>query len=255
MTEDRQPEIQDIEDQLEEDAEDSSDLEERLEEAERERDQFRTLALRYKADLENYKKRAASELNETRERANAQLLLKLIGLSDDFNRALDYIPEDTSGDGWVEGLRLTQRSIENVMQTEGLSRIEAAIGQPFDVYEHEAVFFEPTNEVDEGTVVPRREKRIQTQESCASRRAGQRGPGHTATGKYRNRNTRPGGSIDAQYTWNRPRHDQLVHGRHRGRRTPGYRKLGGRTHDAVHGGHKPTIQRTLPSAPPPSDRQ
>ena len=39
------------------------------------------------------------------------------------------------------------------MQTEGLSRIEAAIGQPFDVYEHEAVFFEPTDEVDEGTVV------------------------------------------------------------------------------------------------------
>ena len=153
MTEDRQPDIQDIEAQLEEDAEDSPDLEERLEEAERERDQFRTLALRYKADLENYKKRAASELDETRERANAQLLLKLIGLSDDFNRALDYIPEDASGDGWVEGLRLTQRSIENVMQTEGLSRIEAAIGQPFDVYEHEAVFFEPTDEVDEGTVV------------------------------------------------------------------------------------------------------
>ena len=153
MTEDRQPEIQDIADQIEEDVEASSDLEERLEEAERERDQFRTLALRYKADLENYKKRAASELDEIRERANAQLLLKLIGLSDDFNRALDYIPEDTSDDGWVEGLRLTQRSIENVMQTEGLSRIEAAIGQPFDVYEHEAVFFEPTDEVDEGTVV------------------------------------------------------------------------------------------------------
>ena len=152
MTEDKQPDIQDIEEQIEE-AATAPDLEERLEEAERERDQFRTLALRYKADLENYKKRAASELDETRERANAQLLLKLIGLSDDFNRALDYIPEDASGDGWVEGLRLTQRSIENVMQTEGLSRIEAAIGQPFDVYEHEAVFFEPTNEVDEGTVV------------------------------------------------------------------------------------------------------
>ena len=153
MTEDRQPDIQDIEDQFEGSPEDSPDLQERLEEAERERDQFRTLALRYKADLENYKKRAASELDETRERANAQLLLKLIGVADDFNRALDYIPEDASGDGWVEGLRLTQRSIENVMQTEGLSRIEAAIGHPFDVYEHEAVFFEPTDEVDEGTVV------------------------------------------------------------------------------------------------------
>ncbi len=153
MTEDRQPDIQGLEEQIEEAAGDTSDLGERLEEAERERDQFRTLALRYKADLENYKKRAASEMIETRERANAQLLLKLIGVADDFNRALDYIPKDASDAGWVEGLRLTQRSIENAMQTEGLSRIEAAIGQPFDVYEHEAVFFEPTDEVDEGTVV------------------------------------------------------------------------------------------------------
>ena len=153
MTEDRQPDIQDLEEQFQDGPDDASDLEERLEEAERERDQFRTMALRYKADLENYKKRAASEMDETRERANAQLLLKLIGVSDDFNRALDYVPEDSSDAGWVEGLRLTRRSIENAMQTEGLSRIEAAIGQPFDVYEHEAVFFEPTNEVAEGTVV------------------------------------------------------------------------------------------------------
>ena len=153
MTEDRQPDIQDLEEQFTENADDASDLQERLEEAERERDQFRTMALRYKADLENYKKRAASEMDETRERANAQLLLKLIGVSDDFNRALDYVPDDSSDTGWVEGLRLTQRGIENAMQTEGLSRIEAAIGQPFDVYEHEAVFFEPTNEVAEGTVV------------------------------------------------------------------------------------------------------
>ena len=153
MAEDKQPDIQDIVNQTEDHAAGAPKLQERLDEAERERDQFRTLALRYKADLENYKKRAASELDETRERANAQLLLKLIGIADDFNRALDYIPKDTSDASWVEGLRLTQRSVENVMQTEGLSRIEAAIGQPFDVYEHEAVFFEPTDEVEEGTVV------------------------------------------------------------------------------------------------------
>ena len=153
MTEDRQPDIQDMADQIAEEADQSPDPQERLDEAERERDQFRNLALRYKADLENYKKRAASELDETRERANERLLLKLIGVADDFNRALDYIPEDASDAGWAEGLRLTRRGIENAMQTEGLTRIEAAIGQPFDVYEHEAVFFEPTNEVDEGSVV------------------------------------------------------------------------------------------------------
>ncbi len=155
MTEERQSEIQDTQEliEVEEFEGGDSDLRERLEEAERERDQSKTLALRYAADLENYKKRAARELEETRERANAQLLLKLIGVADDFNRALDYIPEDDSDAGWAEGLRITQRGIENVMQSEGLSRIEAAIGQPFDVNEHEAVFFEPTDEVEEGTVV------------------------------------------------------------------------------------------------------
>ena len=153
MTEERQPEIQDTEELIEGSDGGGSDLQERLDEAERERDQFKKLALRYAADLENYKKRAAGELEETRERANERLLLRLAGVADDFNRALDYIPEDDSDAGWAEGLRITQRSIENVMQNEGLARIEAAIGQPLDVSEHEAVFFEPTNEVEEGTVV------------------------------------------------------------------------------------------------------
>ena len=153
MTEENHPDIKNIEAQIENADSDTPDLEERLEETERERDQFRALAQRYAADLENYKKRAANELDETRERANERLLLKLISVADDFNRALNYIPEDNSDAGWIEGLRITQRNIENVMQNEGLSRIEAAIGQPFDVSEHEAVFFEPTSEVDEGTVV------------------------------------------------------------------------------------------------------
>ena len=154
MTEDRQfDESRTIKDQIDAGFEEGDDLEARLEEAEREKDQFKSMALRYRADLENYKKRAAQELAETRERANAQLLLKLIVVADDFSRAVNHLPEDAIDVSWLEGVQLVQRSMENVLKTEGLSRIEAAIGQPFDVYEHEAVFFEPTNDVDEGSVV------------------------------------------------------------------------------------------------------
>ena len=154
MTEDTQPE-----DILESDALDDGEpdeearLREVLEETEREREQFKALALRYRADLENYKKRSAQDMEDVRERANSQLLMKLIGVADDFNRALDHIPADSAANDWVEGLRHIERSVQNVMDSEGLSRIEAVIGQPFDVYEHEAVFFEQTDEVAEGAVV------------------------------------------------------------------------------------------------------
>ena len=127
-------------------------LQARLDEAEREKDQFRSMALRYRADLENYKKRANQELADTRERANAQLLLKLVGVADDFTRAVNFLPEDAVDGSWYEGVQLVQRSLENMLQSEGVSRIEAAIGQPFDVSQHEAVFFEPTDEVSEGAV-------------------------------------------------------------------------------------------------------
>ena len=154
MTDDQQDDdIQAIEAQMETELDETEQLQAQLEEAERERDQFKSMALRYKADLDNYKKRAAQEAEESRDRVAAQLLLKLVTVADDFNRAVNYLPEDAVDPSWFEGIQLVQRSMENTLQSEGLSRIEAAIGQPFDVYEHEAVFFEPTDEVEEGAVV------------------------------------------------------------------------------------------------------
>ena len=154
MTEEHQfDEGRTLEEQMEAELDETNDIQAHLEEAERERDQFRAMALRYRADLENYKKRATQELAETRERANAQLLLKLVGVADDFNRAVNHLPEDAVDVSWFQGVQLVQRSLANMLQSEGLSRIEASIGELFDVYQHEAVFFEPTDEVNEGAVV------------------------------------------------------------------------------------------------------
>lgn len=154
MTDDQQhDDIQAIEAQMDTELDETAQLQAQLEESERERDQFKAMALRYKADLDNYKKRAAQEMEESRDRISAQLLLKLVTVADDFSRAVNHLPEDSVDPSWFEGIQLVLRSMEGVLHSEGLSRIEAAIGQPFDVYEHEAVFFEPTNEVEEGAVV------------------------------------------------------------------------------------------------------
>ena len=154
MTDDQQhDDIEAIEAQMDTELDEAAQLQAQLEESERERDQFRAMALRYKADLDNYKKRAAQEMEESRDRISAQLLLKLVTVADDFSRAVNHLPEDSVDPSWFEGIQLVLRSMEGVLHSEGLSRIEAAIGQPFDVYEHEAVFFEPTNEVEEGAVV------------------------------------------------------------------------------------------------------
>ena len=134
---------------------DAPSADEALEEAERERDQFKALALRYAADLDNYKKRAAQDMDTLRERANERLLLKVADFADNFDRALQHAPSDNAGDAWTEwaeGVRIAMRGMDSMLSSEGVSRIETAVGDPFDPNLHDALFQHPTDEVEEGAV-------------------------------------------------------------------------------------------------------
>ena len=134
---------------------DAPSAEELLEEAERERDQFRALAMRYAADLENYRKRAAQDLAVAGERANERLLLKIADFADDFGRALGNPPQDAAPDSWrnwAEGVRIAMSGLENMLGSEGVSRIETAVGEPFDPNLHHALFSQPTDDAEEGAI-------------------------------------------------------------------------------------------------------
>ena len=136
-----------------EDGQDAADLlQARLEEAEREAGQFRTMAQRAQADLVNYKKRAAEEVEEARRQTAAGLLLRIVATRDDIQRALDLVPGDASAGGWAEGLALVMRNIDSALEAEGVTRTEA-LGKPFEPWECEAVQYEETDEAAEGTVV------------------------------------------------------------------------------------------------------
>ena len=130
---------------------DAPSADDALAEAEAERDRFRNMALRYRADLENYRKRAEREMASVRERANEGLLLKVADFADNFGRALDHLPPDAD-DGWMEGVRIAMRGMDDMLRLEGVARIEVAVGVEFDADVHDAVFMQPTDEIPEGTV-------------------------------------------------------------------------------------------------------
>lgn len=103
---------------------------------------------RERASFINYRRRTEGEQAEASRKGRAAVLTKLLGVVDDFDRALAAIPEaERQNNKWVEGVELIARKLHNVLDSEGITPIEAQ-GQPFDPNLHEAVAFE---EADSGS--------------------------------------------------------------------------------------------------------
>ena len=93
---------------------------------------------RAQADFINYKRRVEQEKEETSRFANSQLLLSLLPVLDDFERAFGSLPNRPSKQSWVAGFKLIERKLRSDFEAQGLSPIDA-IGEPFDPYQHEAI--------------------------------------------------------------------------------------------------------------------
>ena len=125
------------------------ELAERIEQLERELEQVRRSDAEHRnnwhrsaADFANYKRRTDEERAAVGQFSNAILIGKLLGVLDDFDRALENVPPDAH-DAWIDGVKLVERKLRGVLESEGITPIEA-VGQPFDPNLHEAVAHEPT---------------------------------------------------------------------------------------------------------------
>jgi molecular chaperone GrpE len=135
-----------------------TELMERLEQALRELDEARSQSeehlrnwQRSAADFSNYKRRTDDERATTAQFANALLIGKLLSVLDDFDRALENVPADAH-ESWLEGVRLVDRKLRAVLESEGVTEIEA-LGQPFDPNVAEAVVHEDTTEYPDNQVI------------------------------------------------------------------------------------------------------
>jgi molecular chaperone GrpE len=107
---------------------------------------------RTQAEFANYKKRVEREREEYVGLANAALIAKLLPILDDFERALETIPDNLQGLTWVEGVMLIERRLRMILEQEGLTEIEA-VGEQFDPGLHHAVVREESTEHREDTIV------------------------------------------------------------------------------------------------------
>jgi molecular chaperone GrpE len=120
-----------------EQAEDIETLQQALAEEKEKAENYLASWQRSQADLENYIKRAEQEKSETIEFANTILLLDLLPILDDFERALDSLPAELDEQNWTTGIKLIYNKLKTILETQGLAEIKAK-GEYFDPYFHEA---------------------------------------------------------------------------------------------------------------------
>ncbi|UCD53807.1 MAG: nucleotide exchange factor GrpE [Dehalococcoidia bacterium] len=93
---------------------------------------------RAQADFINYRRRSEQEKKDIGKFANAALMLDLLPILDDLERAFAAIPSHPTKASWIDSIRLIERKLWASLEAQGLSQIKA-LGEPFDPNFHEAM--------------------------------------------------------------------------------------------------------------------
>ncbi len=117
-----------------------------------EREQLRDRLLRTTAEFDNYRKRVERDRREMADRAAEGLLLELLPVVDDLERALAVETAGESAEGYRRGVELIQKQITDLLTRRGVKPIEA-LGELFDPHMHQAVTSEPADGRRDGEVI------------------------------------------------------------------------------------------------------
>jgi molecular chaperone GrpE len=132
-----------------EQAEDIESLTKALAEEKEKSEKYLANWQRAQADFINYKRRNEQERAEVVNYANSTLILNMLPVLDDLERALASVPEEFAESPWVDGIRHIYHKLQAILEAQGISVIEAE-GKDFDPHFHEAVM---AVEGEEGKVV------------------------------------------------------------------------------------------------------
>jgi len=126
--------------------------EEKIAELETQLAETRDQLLRKAADFENFRKRMNQEKQNAIEYANQSLLLDIIPVIDDFERAIQSAEKSADLNAFIEGVKMIEKRLTSQLETKwGLKRFNSA-GEPFDPEKHEALMAEKSPDVTEAVV-------------------------------------------------------------------------------------------------------
>jgi molecular chaperone GrpE len=114
--------------------------------------------LRLYAEFDNFRRRTREERTELLKTAGKEMIVALLPVLDDFERAAKAMENSTDINAVKEGVALVQHKLKNILVQKGLKEMEA-IGTPFDADIHEAITNIPAPTDDlKGKVVDQMEK-------------------------------------------------------------------------------------------------
>ncbi len=108
---------------------------------------------RARAELANFKKRTERDRTLLKGTLRSDIISDLLPVLDDFDLAIDNLPEEIADHDWVNGVILIQRKLLNQLNELGVSSIEVEPGMDFDPELHEAVTSESSDEFEPGQIV------------------------------------------------------------------------------------------------------
>jgi molecular chaperone GrpE len=113
--------------------------------------------LRAHAEVENIRKRAEREREETAKYAISKLAREVVTVGDNFQRAIEAVPagaaeQDPALKSFLEGVTMTERELLNVLERHGIKRIQP-LNEPFNPHLHQAVMEIQRTDVPAGTAV------------------------------------------------------------------------------------------------------
>jgi molecular chaperone GrpE len=108
---------------------------------------------RERAEFANFRRRTAEERQAMLGLASEDLIRKVLALADDFDLAIEARPEAIAAEPWVEGVAAIDRKLRALLESEGVTQIDASPGRPFDPREHEAIATVPGTDHLDGEIV------------------------------------------------------------------------------------------------------
>jgi molecular chaperone GrpE len=133
------------------------ELKARIAALEKEASEYKDQWLRAAADYKNFKRRTDQERADLIRGASAGLVLKLLPVLDDLERAMGSVTPDVANSPWYGGFKLIPQKLQTVLESEGVAPIQA-VGQDFDPNFHEAVIYEAAGAGQENKVVAELQK-------------------------------------------------------------------------------------------------
>lgn len=115
-------------------------------------DKWKDLAYRSQAELDNFRKRATREAQETRAYANGEILRSILPILDNFEMGLTAARAESEKSMIFMGMQMVHRQFQDFLKDFGVQEIESQ-GKLFDPNVHEAVSQEITIEHTEGTII------------------------------------------------------------------------------------------------------